>query len=102
PTGRSQAVLVRGFCLLARYKVDLTMARNTFVVGVGMTRFGKFPEERIQSLGREAALMALRDAGISPNAVEVISCGSARSGNLQGRESGVGQLIGWELGIEGV
>jgi len=32
----------------------------------------------------------------------MIACGSARSGILHARESGVGQLIGWELGIEGV
>ncbi|MEV6923382.1 thiolase family protein [Dactylosporangium sp. NPDC051485] len=76
--------------------------RQTYIAGVGMTPFGKFPDERLGTLGAAAALRALADAGISPKDVEVLSCGSARSGVLQGRESGVGQLIGWEVGIEGV
>lgn len=76
--------------------------RDTFLVGVGMTPFGKFPETDLGSLGREAVLEALADAGLGPCDIEVLACGSARSGTLQSRESGVGQLIGWEAGIEGV
>lgn len=74
---------------------------RAFVVGVGMTAFGKF-SLGLADLGRESALEAIRDAGISPRDVDLIACGSARSGALQGRESGVGQLIGWEVGIQGV
>ncbi|MDV6271732.1 thiolase family protein [Rhodococcus globerulus] len=76
--------------------------RDTFLVGVGMTTFGKFPDSGLGSLGREAVLEALADAGVSARDIEVVACGSARSGILQSRESGVGQLIGWEAGIEGV
>lgn len=75
---------------------------RAFVAGVGMTAFGKFPHEGLASLGRRAGVDALRDAGVDPRAVELIACGSARSGVLQARESGVGQLVGWELGIQGV
>ncbi len=67
-----------------------------------MTPFGKFPDAQLQTLGRDAAYLALRDAGVPQRAIEVIACGCARSGILQGRESGVGQLVGWTLGIEGV
>jgi len=76
--------------------------RDAYIVGVGITPFGKFPEETLGSLGRRASLDALLDAGIGPRDVEVISCGSARSGILNNHESGVGQLIGWELGIRTV
>ncbi|MGC0367043.1 acetyl-CoA acetyltransferase [Rhodococcus sp. 27YEA15] len=76
--------------------------RDTFLVGVGMTAFGKFPDAGLGSLGREAVLAALADAGVGAGDIEVIACGSARSGILQARESGVGQLVGWEAGIEGV
>lgn len=75
------------------------MPGDVYVTGVGITRFGKFPERSLRSLGREAGLQALRDAGIDPGHVEVLSCGTARSGILQSRESGVGQMVGWELGI---
>jgi len=78
------------------------MPRPVFIAGVGLTPFGKFADQGLRSLGRRAALDALADAGATPADIEMISCGSARSGILQGRESGVGQLVGWELGIKGV
>jgi acetyl-CoA acyltransferase len=76
--------------------------RDVYVAGVGMTPFGKFAAASLRSLGRASALAALEDAGLSPRDIEVVACGSARSGMLQGRESGVGQLVGWELGIREV
>jgi acetyl-CoA acetyltransferase len=38
---------------------------NVAVLGVGMTRFGVYPERSNRDLAREAGLAALRDAGIS-------------------------------------
>ena len=67
-----------------------------------MTPFGKFRDATLATLGRAAGREALTDAGVEPQHIEMLACGSARSGILHARESGVGQLIGWELGIEGV
>jgi acetyl-CoA acetyltransferase len=75
---------------------------NIYLAGVGMTPFGKFADSSLATLGRDAGSHALRDAGVEPQQIELISCGSARSGILHARESGVAQLVGWELGIEGV
>ena len=75
---------------------------TTYLAGVGMTPFGKFRHSTLASLGSHAGREALADAGVDPHAIEMIACGSARSGMLHARESGVGQLIGWDLGIEGV
>jgi acetyl-CoA acetyltransferase len=75
---------------------------TTYLAGVGMTPFGKFRDSTLASLGRVAGRDALTDAGVDPHDIEMIACGSARSGILHARESGVGQLIGWDLGIEGV
>jgi acetyl-CoA acetyltransferase len=75
---------------------------TTYLAGAGMTPFGKFRDATLATLGRDAGREALSDAGLDPRHIEMISCGSARSGIMHGRESGVGQLIGWELGIEGV
>jgi acetyl-CoA acyltransferase len=76
--------------------------RPVVISGVGIIPFGKFLTENLKTLGRRAALLALRDASIEPRDVQLIACGSARTGILQGRESGVGQLVGWELGIRDV
>jgi acetyl-CoA acetyltransferase len=73
-----------------------------YVAGVGMTPFGKFRDSTMASLGRVAGREALTDAGVDPHRIEMIACGSARSGILHASESGVGQLIGWDLGIQGV
>jgi acetyl-CoA acetyltransferase len=75
---------------------------TTYLAGVGMTPFGKFRDATLASLGRAAGRQALTDAGVEARHIEMIACGSARSGTLHARESGVGQLVGWELGIEGV
>jgi acetyl-CoA acetyltransferase len=78
------------------------MTATTYLAGVGMTPFGKFRDSTLATLGRDAGRQALTDAGVEPRHIEMIACGTARSGILHSRESGVGQLIGWELGIEGV
>jgi acetyl-CoA acetyltransferase len=75
---------------------------NIYLAGAGLTPFGKFADSSLATLGRDAGSQALRDAGVEPRQIELISCGSARSGILHARESGVAQLVGWELGIEGV
>jgi len=75
---------------------------RTFIAGVGITAFGKYPSATLGSLSREAILSALDDSGTAPADIDVIACGCARSGTQQSQESGVGQLLGWEVGIEGV
>jgi acetyl-CoA acetyltransferase len=78
------------------------MTSTTYIAGTGLTAFGKFATTSLGSLGREAGMEALADAGVRAKDIDLIACGCARSGMLHGRESGVGQYIGWELGIEGV
>ena len=76
--------------------------RGAYVIGVGMTPFGKFPDKSILALGRESCWEAIKDANIPPTAIEAAYCGHARTGRLLGRECGVGQSILWELGISGI
>lgn len=64
-----------------------------------MTPFGRFAETTIEDLGRTAILAALADAGVAQRHVEVAYAGHARTGRLQGRENGVGQLCCWSAGI---
>lgn len=78
------------------------MTESVYIVGVGITPFGKFAHESLKTLGRAASRAALTDASISPRDVDLVSAGSARSGMLHSHESGVGQMVAWELGISGV
>ena len=76
--------------------------RKVCVVGVGMTRFGKYPRKTVLEFGIEACIQAIRDAQIAPKRIQAAYAGHARTGQLQGRESGVGQSVLWELGISGI
>lgn len=72
--------------------------REVFVVGAGMTRFGKHLDRSLRDLGFEACLGALQDAGVTPERIEAGYCGNALGSALQG-ETGVGQNVFWEAGI---
>src|SRR6201999_3119568 len=76
--------------------------RPVYISGVGMTTFGKYADLGLADLGREAVSEALLDAGVEPADIELLACGCARSGTLQRQESGVGHVLGWEVGIEGI
>ena len=45
--------------------------RDVFVIGIGSSQFGRFPDRPFHELGAEAVGAALRDAAISPREVEV-------------------------------
>jgi len=67
--------------------------RDVAVIGGGMTVFGKFPERTHESLGREAMLAAMKDAGIKPKDVGFASWGTVYGGWC------VGQRMLKEVGI---
>jgi benzoylsuccinyl-CoA thiolase BbsB subunit len=45
--------------------------RKVAVIGIGQTKFGKFPNRSAIDMGREAALAALKDAGVNPKLIQV-------------------------------
>jgi len=75
---------------------------QVFVVGVGSTRFGKFPDRRLRDLVEEAVGHALADAGTDAAAVEAVFFGNAAAGLLTGQEMIRGQVELQQTGIEGV
>lgn len=51
------------------------MSTNRVVIlGVGMHKFGRFPKKSVSDMGREAALMALKDAGVDYRDVNAGFC----------------------------
>jgi len=61
-----------------------------------MVRFGKYPKKSVEELGREAAISALRHAGMGHREVEACYCGNVFN------PPNVGQRIMDEIGISGV
>jgi acetyl-CoA acetyltransferase len=76
--------------------------RNVVVIGVGMTKFGKFPEMTVEQLGREAVWAALKDAGVGPQDIEVAYLGNLTEGRETGHNSCVAQEILMGVGIRGI
>ncbi|MCD4734602.1 MAG: thiolase family protein [Bacteroidales bacterium] len=68
------------------------------VVGAGMIPFGKHPEKTTVDMGSEAAYLALKDAGLSPQKVEIGFFSNAFAGRLFG-DFTIGQNILWKIGI---
>ncbi len=79
----------------------MRMMRDVYIIGAGMTQFGKHLERGLRDLGREACLIAIQDAGVMPKDIEAGYCGNALAPAIQG-ETGVGQNVFWEVGISGI
>ena len=71
--------------------------RNVYVLGTGMIKFGRYPEKSVPELGGEAALIALKDAGVSIKDVEMFACGNLYQANAM-----VGQRILQQIGQTGI
>jgi acetyl-CoA acetyltransferase len=70
---------------------------DAYIVGTDMIKFGRFPDRTVPDLGAEAALLALKDAGVTIQDVEALYCG-----NLYQASAMVGQRILQEIGQTGV
>ena len=74
--------------------------RNVAVVGVGMTRFGKYPDKSIKDLVREAVVGALDDAGMDRKDIEAAYVGNAAAGVMTGQHMIRGQVTLSPLQLE--
>lgn len=66
------------------------------IAGVGMTPFGRFPDQRIDVMGADAVAAALADTGLSPADLDAVWCGNVLGGG------GAGQRAVAASGIEGI
>jgi acetyl-CoA acetyltransferase len=72
---------------------------DVFVVGVGMTKFGKHPDQTIKTLTKTAVTAACDHAGITPKDLQTASAGNAFQGIATGQESIRGQVVLRAMGI---
>jgi benzoylsuccinyl-CoA thiolase BbsB subunit len=70
--------------------------RKVVVAGVGMVRFGRYPDRSLSDLGAESILAALEDAGLAWRDVHIMYCGVAGGGMTPGTS------IGDEIGLTGI
>jgi acetyl-CoA acetyltransferase len=70
---------------------------DALIVGIDMIRFGRFPDRKVEELGAEAALLALKDAGLT-----IADCQAVYCGNQLDAGGRVGQRIMRQIGQTGV
>jgi acetyl-CoA acetyltransferase len=73
------------------------MSENVYVIGTGMTRFGRYPDRTVPQLGAEACHLALDDCGLTIHDIQALY-----SGNLLQASAMVGQRILQEIGQTGI
>ncbi len=73
------------------------MSDNVYVMGAGMTKFGRYPDRNVPDLGSDAALMALDDANLEIGQMQALYCGNLMQANAM-----VGQRILQQIGMTGM
>jgi acetyl-CoA acetyltransferase len=72
---------------------------QVYVLGVGMTPFGKHLDKTLKSLAVDAISQAVKDAGISNGDIQAAQMGSAAAGTIIGQVCVPGQMILRSMGI---
>ncbi|NRF72372.1 thiolase family protein [Aquincola sp. S2] len=78
------------------------MNDEVFIVGVGMTPLGKFPQLSVKELTRMAVATALRDAGLSLAQIDAAWFSNSRQGQMEGQNSIRGQCALRSMGFESI
>ena len=71
--------------------------RDVYVLGAAMIKFGRYPDKDVSELAAEAALLALKDAGMTIKEIQLLA-----SGNLIQSNAMVGQRILQQIGQTGI
>ncbi len=75
---------------------------KTYVVGVGMTAFGRHPERSTYDMVNEALDLSLTDAGVDQSSIGAVYYSNATGGYLQGQSMVPGPIAMRRYGIAGV
>jgi acetyl-CoA acyltransferase len=76
--------------------------RDVYIVGVGMTPFGRFLERPLRRLAKDAVDLALQDAGITHAAIEAIVFANATQDAMEGQYGIRGQAALFDLPFDAI
>ena len=79
-----------------------SMMGKTYVVGVGMTAFGRHPERSTYDMVNEALDLSLTDAGVDQSSIGAVYYSNATGGYLQGQSMVPGPIPMRRYGIAGL
>lgn len=78
------------------------MSARVYVIGVGMTHLGKFPDRSIKDLTADAVDAALADADLNRGRIEAAWFGNTRQGVMEGQNTIRGQCALRAMGFAGI
>jgi acetyl-CoA acetyltransferase len=67
------------------------MTEKVYIVGVGSTALGRFPDKSVKDLTREAVTAALTDAGLELGDIEAARFSNTRQGMMENQNTIRGQ-----------
>src|SRR2546423_15429321 len=70
---------------------------DIWILGIHMTKFGKYPDRDTVDLAAEAAMAALADGGVTMKDMGVLA-----AGNLMAASGGIGQQLQKQIGQTGI
>ena len=76
--------------------------QEIFIIGIGMTRFGRWPDSDVKSLTRMSVSEAIADAGIKLDAIEAAFFANATQGHMEGQDMIRGQIALRAMGIASI
>src|SRR5437762_3215950 len=76
--------------------------QDTFIVGVGMTPFGRHPDKSVKRLVSEAITDALKDAGCDSSNIQAAFFGNTAQGFMDRQLSIRGQVALLPLGFQSI
>lgn len=75
---------------------------DVYVIGVGMTPFGRFMDKSVKDLTREAVTDALKDAGVEKDTIGAAWFSNTTQGVLEGQHLVPGEIALREMGFEAI
>jgi acetyl-CoA acetyltransferase len=75
---------------------------DVYVVGVGMTPFGRMPEATIKSMARSAVNEALLDAGVGLESIEAAYFSNCTQGHMERQHMIRGEIVMRSMGVGGI
>ncbi|MBM4763785.1 thiolase family protein [Bacillus sp. B15-48] len=74
--------------------------QDVYILGIGMNRFGKYPEETVRTMAEDVINQALKDAGIGKEDIEAGFFSNSFWGMFDNQHSIRGQVIFRGMGID--
>ena len=78
----------------------MRLMEGIYIIGIGMTKFGKLPDRTVRSMAEEAVLMALKDADIDKIQLQAVYFSNTFWGMFSNQHSIRGQVVMRSMGID--